>query len=387
MKHRTQQHSRTALRALAVGFAALGMSAASLADTEALAPRNGTIGYVLTNLYWSMYQTPDAKQECPNGFNDGPREQYDVLFPNNGKKRTLVDTQLKLEVETWLPTTEPDPFTFHEVRGPLSYGLNLDGKVGPEDFKHPDGTPGIDNELYRALGCIIGFRGPDGVEYIFEDKAIASDRYNRLMVELTGVDDLENDPDVTVTIYRGMDRLLTNASGNKIVPGGSQRIDTRWGRPLMRQTTGRIENGVLTTEPLADLVIPWQNLSVPTTQIIRDMRLQLKVTPTGAEGLIAGYADVDVWYKQLIRNDSTHHLSNGQISGISLYKALRRLADAYPDPKSGANTAISASLDAKFTQVFIQHPQGETAKAQLLQSLKQSHGTAATATNESSNAR
>jgi hypothetical protein len=110
---------------------------------------------------------------------------------------------------------------------------------------------------------------------------------------------------------------------------------------------------VLTTEPIPDLVIPWMNLGVPTVQIIRDMRLQLKLTPTSAEGVVAGYADVDTWYTQLIRNDSTHHLSNGQISGISLYKALRRLADAYPDPKTGANTAISAALNAKFVQVFI----------------------------------
>ncbi len=93
------------------------------------------------------------------------------------------------------------------------------------------------------------------------------------------------------------------------------------------------------------------------------MRLELQLTPTGAEGLIAGYADVDTWYKQLIRNDSTHHLSNGQISGISLYKALRRLADAYPDPETGANTAISTALDVKLTQVFIVHPPGDVATA------------------------
>ena len=85
---------------------------------------------------------------------------------------------------------------------------------------------------------------------------------------------------------------------------------------------------------------------------------------------VAGYADVDTYYRQLIRNDSTHHLSNGQISGISLYKALRQFADAYPDPKTGANTAISTALDAKFTQVFIQHPAGDAAKAQLLTALK-----------------
>jgi hypothetical protein len=163
-----------------------------------------------------------------------------------------------------------------------------------------------------------------------------------------------------------------------VLPGGTQRIDIKWGKRLIQQTKGHIKEGVLTTIPTAEMVIPWQNLSVPSFQLIRDMRLQLKISPTGAQGLLAGYADVDTWYRQLIRNDSTHHLSNGQISAISLYKALRRFADAYPDPKTGANTAISTALDAKFTQVFIQHPQGEAAKKALLSSLEPAKAKGAT---------
>jgi hypothetical protein len=112
------------------------------------------------------------------------------------------------------------------------------------------------------------------------------------------------------------------------------------------------------------------------------MRVQFKLTPSGATGLIAGYADVDTYYKQLIRNDSTHHLSNGQISGVSLYKALRRFADAYPDQNTGANTAISTSLDAKLTQVYIVHPDGEDAKAALQQDLKDGSLSAATSGEE-----
>lgn len=348
------------LRALICSLTALAAGSAYADDRidsgTSIAPRNGTIGYVMTNLFWSVYQTPDGKTECPNGFNDGPREQFEILFPDTAQ-RTVVDTQLRQEIETWHPTAEPDTLPFHEVRGVYSYGLNLDGEIGPNDFRHPNGEQGIDNEVYRAVGCIIGFRGPDGVEVIFQDKAIADRRYNRTMIELSGVDDLTNDEKVTVTVYRGLDRLLTDASGQNVMPGGSQRVDTRWGAKLVRRTEGRIVDSVLTTEPIADVVIPWMNLNVPTFQVIRDMRLQLELSPTGAEGLIAGYADVDTWYKQLIRNDSTHHLSNGQISGISLYKALSRLADAHPDPETGANTAISTALDAKFTQVYIVHPQ------------------------------
>lgn len=328
------------------------MLVAGVAGGEPSAPADGRIGYVMTDLYWSLYQTEDGGSECPSGFNSGPREQFEMLFPAD-QPRTVVDTQLAREIETWHPTIEPDGFEFHVVEGDLSYGLDLDGSIDAADFMHPDGTPGIDNQVYRAVGCIIGFRGPDGVEFIFQNKAIADERYNRMMFELTGVDDLDNDDDVTVTLYRGLDRLLTDATGNEIMPGGSQRIDRRWGRELIRQTTGRITDGVLTTEPIADVVIPWMNLSVPTVQVIRDFRLEVEVGPEGASGLIAGYADVDTFYYQLIRNDSTHHLSNGQISGISLYKALRRLADAYPDAATGENTAISTALDVRLVQVFI----------------------------------
>jgi len=327
-----------------------------VADAREGAVRDGRIGYVMTDLFWSVYQTADAREECPRGFNDGPREQFDALFPGYASM-TVEETQLRQEIRTWHPDTGPDDFEFLEVEGSRSFGLNLDGAVDADDFVHPDGTPGIDNQVYRAVGCIIGFRGPDGVEFIFQNKAILDERYNRMMIELSGVDDLVNDDSVVVTVYRGMDRLLTDASGTRAVAGGTQRIDRRWGESLIRQTTGRIVDSVLTTEPIGDVVIPWMNLGVPSIHIIRDMRLQLTLSPEGATGLVAGYADVDSWYYQLIRNDSTHHLSNGQISGISLYKALRRLADAYPDPETDENTAISTALDVRMTQVFIVDPE------------------------------
>lgn len=352
--------ARRARQGLAVLIAVLAAGAA-LADP----PKDRTIGYVLTSLYWSIYQTPNGKTECPKGFNDGPREQYAALYPNDGKKRSVIETQLKLESETWYPANTPDPTPFHEATGAISYGMNLDGKIGPNDFTSPDGERGIDNQLFRALGCIIGYRGPDGIEAIFLPKAILDLRFDRMMIELTNVHDLANDDNVQVTVYRGLDRLLTDATGNKVMPGGSQRIDDRFGKSFIKQFRGKIVDGVLTTEPVDRLVIPWTEMDSPTIQIMRGARLRLKLTPTGAEGMLAGYTDVDTWYKQLLRNDSTHHLSNGQISGISVYKALRRLADGYPDAATGANTAISSALNAKFAQVFIQHPPGEAVKAEL----------------------
>jgi hypothetical protein len=71
---------------------------------------------------------------------------------------------------------------------------------------------------------------------------------------------------------------------------------------------------------------------------------------------MGGYADIGFWYNQTMRSESTHHQSYGTMSPPSLYKAFLRLADGYPDPKTGQNTALSSALRATFTQVFVLHP-------------------------------
>ncbi|MEM7690857.1 MAG: hypothetical protein AAF194_00230 [Pseudomonadota bacterium] len=332
---------------IAVATLLLLMGSGGFAQT----PRDGEIAFVMTDLFWSVYQTQDAREECPRGFNDGPREQFETLFPDV-TKHPVETSQLQQEIATWHPTAAPDGFEFKAVEGPYSWGMNLDGKSDPEDFQHPDGTQGIDNQVYRAVGCVIGFRGPDGVEYIFQNKAIIDERYNRMMIRLTDVDDLNNDDFVRLDLFRGRDRVLTDATGEAVVPGGTQRVDDRWGKRLIRHTTGRIVDGVLTTDPISEVIIPWMNLNVPSIHLFRDLRFELALSATRASGQIAGYADVDTWYHQLIRNDSTHHLSNGQISAISLYRALRRFADAYPD-EAGANRAISTALNIEMTQVHV----------------------------------
>ena len=97
---------------------------------------------------------------------------------------------------------------------------------------------------------------------------------------------------------------------------------TTGGEKVYRQFVGQIVDGVLITEPIAEMIMPWQNLSVPSVRVFKDARFQLDLSSGQATGvLFAGYADVDTWYYQLIRNDSTHHLSNGQIRHLSVQGA------------------------------------------------------------------
>jgi hypothetical protein len=315
-------------------------------------PAGGTIAYVLTDLHWAVYQSADGKTECPDGYNEGNREHFKKLFPENGQTRTLLETQLRREVDGWYPTTAPEPFKFKEAQGPAAYGLNLDGKVGPNDFSSPDGEKGIDNNLYRVLGCIRNYRSPEGAIQGFDNDEVTKDVYNRLIIELSGVDSMVNDDDVTVMVYRGRDPILLDSTGKNAIPGGSQRIDFHWGSKFIQKLHGRIRDGVLTTDA-ADLVYPWAVFYIATDEFMHAARLKLTLTPSHAEGVIAGYEDIESWYSQMMRSYSTHHQSYGQSSAPSIYKALRRLADGYPDPRTGANTAISSALLAKFAQTVI----------------------------------
>jgi len=328
------------------------------ADTAITGLQNGTIGFVLTSAQWGLHQTADGKAECPDGFNEGPREQFNALYPNGG---TVESTQLERESAARYPMDKEDNFSYREVKGQVGLGLNLDGKTDAADFTSPDGVKGIDNELYRAIGCTRLFRGPDGTYAHFTEMWVREMSFNRILVELTGVDSLENDSDVTVSLYRGRDKLITDASGANIIAGGSNRVEDRFSKRFTKTLKGKIENGVLTTAP-ADLDWVWSVFyDHPGYYGVKQARLQLNIAPTGekAEGLLAGYTDIDTFYQQLVRAWSTHHSSYGGLSQPSLFRVLHRLADGAPDAK-GVNTAISSALSVKFVQTFIEHPDQKT---------------------------
>ena len=129
----------------------------------------------------------------------------------------------------------------------------------------------------------------------------------------------------------------------------------------MRATwKGKIVDGVLVTEG-ADLMIPASaTFDTSAFHVFKGLRFQLKLTPERAEGVMAGYVDVEAFNHHLNTSWSTHHQSYGQLSAPSMYRAIRRLADGYPNPKTGEMTAISSALSVKFTQVYIDHPAQQT---------------------------
>ncbi len=326
---------------------------AAMALDESDVVRNRTIGYVTTALHWAVYQTPEAKEECPNGLaGNGPREVFRALYPNLGP---VEKTQLAREALKYFPQDQGGlKFDYIEAAGKHGIGLNLDGKVGPNDYEGPNGEKGIDDNLQKVIGCNGSFRAPQGQLQLFGNKQIPGFGFVRTLIEITNVDSLVNDDDVDVTVYRGRDPMLNDATGENVAPGGSQRIDMRYGKKLIQHFKGKIVDGTLTTEA-HDGRWPWQIFPGPEAVLkARDMRFSMKLTPDGAHGLLGAYYDVDSYYKWLI-SWSTHHLSYDRLEAPEFYWELRKNADAYPDPKDGHMTAISGAIKVDMAQVFIHH--------------------------------
>jgi hypothetical protein len=364
--------SRNVFRAtLCTALAAIGSAGTSvvMAQEENVAfVREHRIGYVTTDLHWAVYQTKDVNADCPEGLNgNGPRETFKALFPNGGP---VVTTELAREGLKVFPADKPAQFPYILAKGSIAIGMNLDGEVGPNDFVSPTGEKGIKNNLFHVIGCNAQFRSPDGQLQLFANKQISEFDFDRILIEITHVDSLVNSPDVEVTLYRGRDPLLLDATGEKFAPGGSERVDMHWGRALIQRMHGRIENGVLTTDPLEHGVWPWAiYFDTPAVLNIRDMRLQLRLSPTAASGLIAGYTDVDSYYHWLT-SWSTHHLAYGRLDPSEFYWALRKNADAYPD-QDGHMTAISSAITVDMAQVFVEHP--DAAPAEPVKTADASH--------------
>lgn len=326
---------------------------------------NRSIAYVLTNDHWAVYTTANGKEECPQGLNASAGEQYPKLFPADGEKRHLADTWLAFESAIWFPSRDVpknDVLILKESVSKVAKGLNLDGKVDPDDHTSPDGEKGIDNQFSRAVGCVEGFR-PGNTNYDIRNLFMQKHVWGRMVIELTDVDSLLDDDDVKLTVYKGRDELLTDSGGAAFLPYGIQRVDTTpGGRKFMAESRGRIKNGVLTTDP-ADVRFSfyYAGFNQHSIYVIHGGQFRLNVLPESAAGLLGGYLDIENYYRTYITALNTQNTNYGKESWRSIYPTLYKLADGYPDPKDGHNTAISAAKELTFKQVYIERPARETA--------------------------
>lgn len=331
-----------------------------------------SMGYVLSSFDHLFYTAEGGKEECPEGYVHSSKENWHVQFPTLAARKAqfqrcgAIDNRgPACENVLAAPESVRDPLPYREVKGAKAYGSNLDGTEDGRatgttcahgKFVNPDGTPGVDNQYYRLLGCqkIVhpgGLLAP-GVAVETVRQHVAT-RPVRILMEIREVDDEENDEHVEVVIYRGKDPLAVDAQGNA-VPWQSQRIDED-SRP--QHLRGRIVKGELITEP-ADLTLNIGSFFVERPYRVRGAQLRLRLTESGAGGLRTGYVDAASWWRA--RRSTTLMGSFTGDSPPALHAALHRLADGYKDPNTGACTALSSAMKLEFVRAYIRHPAGGT---------------------------
>jgi hypothetical protein len=358
-----------------IGIFSLGAPAQAGSPGQAVADK--ALGFAVTSYPFAIYK---GANDCPDGMALAAKELF--LMSVAPAERVRLNKPENTEEFEKRAYHTPDGKDLCEVpdyprppqrtsQGHISYGMNLDGTTDgaatPNTCAHekltgPDGTPTIDNQSYRVLGCSSNYRGPPG-EMGYLDSLRNSglkDGGTTILIELIGVKDAHNDDDIQVGIYNGADPMVVDATGHMLPYASLSMTDDKKFQTLIH---GRIKDGVVTTDA-GDITLHYDLGGSKKRYDLKAARLRLELSPDGtAKGLLAGYlplSDVDF--------SRTSKQAGAEMVGYdcpSFTQAFQRYADAYPDPKTGQCTAISTAFEIQAIPVFIVHPEGERKTAQI----------------------
>jgi hypothetical protein len=335
---------------------------------------NPDYGFILTNMGMTFYRG-DEKIDCPEGRSHSLREAY-LATQTPAEQARLLKPENSVELEhkykedyvfgpggrdictsaAFFDT--PDREVQKMTRSKIGTGLDLDGAAAGatapgtcahEKFTSPAGEKGIDNQFYRAIGCTTAWRGAlAGGKGDFSGDLRWNE--NPAVVIVRGVQSWENDPDVEVIVGSTPDKPTLDATG-QIVTGGSLAITDNPRYRLVLK--GRIENGVLTTEP-GNLVLPHNWVGASGGEIlINHFRIRARMTPSGElVGEAGGYRPLDNAIATL-EVGGPGVANTAGVECASVRKTMRILADGDPDPKTGACTSISEGLDFGAKPAFV----------------------------------
>lgn len=329
---------------LALAASGCGSPEPPSAEQAKAAAQGETRGLVLSR-FAMVIPAPDGAA-CPEGLNLNAK-QLEEKF----------GTDIATDCDD--PGAHPDPgFMTLTAPGTLA-GIDLDGltsssdaqgQCAHDDFTGPTGQPGIDHQMWRVVGCTRGYQQGDLIDDIGRT-AIRTGSFT-VLVELHGLDDPLNDDAVEVRFFSSEDEVPTGATGELLAGGTFEpHADPRYHSAV---TSGRIRDGVLTTDPV-DLRLEIEIQVISSSYWIRDAVLEATLAPDGsARGLLAGYWDVDNFYEMMGR----HYLASlaARFLGYTcpgLFRALHTLADGHPDPHTGACTSLSSAWEVEAIPAFI----------------------------------
>jgi hypothetical protein len=355
-------------------IAMVALSGSASLDGSSAGPQGREFGFIVTEFAPAISQ---GKDDCPDGLAGTVRENYLGTLPAAERTRLLLPQSEVELTQRWKAyavgpnntnvCANPELFDHgiqYTVQSNSGRGLNLDGRdngassdgCDHADFTSPDGTKGIDNQVFRAMGCTRNYRGIDGKagDLIGGLNHLLATGEHSMVVLVRGVDNLVNDPSVEVVFASTEDRPILDSKGG-FVRDASFTVSAN---PAWRTVLhGRIKDGVLTTDP-ADVRLnqAWGHGGPAGARAEWDFRrsmLQLRFLDDGTvRGYFGGYMPV----RKVIQSTILGGLGAATIAGVDCaaqLRTLQKMADGMRDPKTGQCTAISTAMDIAGVPAFV----------------------------------
>jgi len=345
-------------------------------EIKAAAAEEQVRGFVFTK--WEYDIPRENPGDCPDGMNITDEEffsdEYAAVRDEVKKRWDAGDREGARELlpadACQDPGVLPDP-GFKLMLGTASVtGLDLDhvtstatagGQCPHEDFTGADGTPGIDYQYYRLMGCVKGMR-PDGLyDRLFSTNNTILENGYATLLELKLVEGTPENGRVEARLFTSAGPVTKDAN-NHVVPDMSQLVHAD---PMYHSEPfpGEIHDGVLTAGPV-DAKLRFKVQAIDNHYYFRDLRIRAELKTDGSmEGILAGYWDMaNLWDFMTEVYIGPVHLGRAAANNLGyqcsgLYHALPRVADGHPDPATGKCTSVSTVIRFAAVPGFVIQPE------------------------------
>ncbi len=221
----------------------------------------------------------------------------------------------------------------------LESGAGESAGCGQRDFTTSDGRRGIDNQFGLLVPLIEAAGGEAFGAYL---QGSVNDGKFLVMFELDGVDDLENDDALSLTLFRG---LGAPSVGNDSLVEAWQTFDVDPDGLFTRIEGVQITDGVIEAGPIA-LLLPFYIFDFVFELDLVDARIRMEVSPDGTHrGVMAG----------AVRIDNIIAIAEDIEGGDQVKALLATLAESYADllpDEDGVCQAISATISFQTVGAF-----------------------------------
>lgn len=284
---------------------------------------------------------------CPDGFNLGPLERQmqggEPFADDCNNPQANHDASFKT-------IAVAGRFDGFDLDGRASTkGAPANDECAHDDFAAGNGAPGVDFQMWRALGCVRGFQQGEIADLVI-DSAVKTGAMT-IAIELADLNDERNDDHVQVQVLASLDAPPVGGDGS-VLPFGtiSAHPDPRYHGEV---GSGALIDGVLTAGPM-DVNVRLNIQIVQGDLTLRHGWIRVELLPDGtATGQIAGYQPVEEMYDIFGRQAGFAGAEALSYTCTGLYEAFVREADGDFDPVTRTCSSLSVVYRFAGIPVFV----------------------------------